>query len=110
MLLFIKELISILYQLIYSVVNRHHRRLVTPFYLLQSDEYQEQQKHSQSHFMADQANSSQVDDPRDALEKRISDSVRMLFEILGRPSRQNVLYAKDKKELKQLSHQIMTEL
>ena len=54
--------------------------------------------------MADQAKSSQVDDPRDACEKRVSDSVHRLFEILNRPSRQNVLYAKDKKELKELSH------
>ena len=60
--------------------------------------------------MADQAKYSQDDDPRDAFERRISDSVRMLFEILNRPSRQNVLYAKDKKELKQLAHQIMSEL
>ena len=60
--------------------------------------------------MADQATSQQVGDPRDAFEKRISDSVRLLFEILNRPSRQNVLYAKDKRELKELAHQIMSEL
>ena len=60
--------------------------------------------------MADQAKSSQVDDPRDACEKRVSDSVQVLFEILNRPSRQNVLYAKDKRELKELAHQIMSEL
>lgn len=54
--------------------------------------------------MADQAKSSHVDQPRDAFEKRISESVHRLFEILNRPSRQNVLYAKDKKELKELSH------
>jgi hypothetical protein len=60
--------------------------------------------------MADQAHSPRHDDPRDAFEKRISSAVKMLFEILNRPSRQNVLYAKDKKELKQLSHQLMNEL
>ena len=60
--------------------------------------------------MADQAKSSRADEPRDAFEKRIADSVRRLFEILNRPSRQNVLYAKDKKELKELSHQILSEL
>ena len=36
----------------------------------------------------------------DGLEVRITTHIEEVFEILGRPSRQQVLYAKDKKELK----------
>lgn len=60
--------------------------------------------------MVDQEKYMQSDDSREALEKRICESVRFLFEILDRPSRQNVLYQKDKKELRQLAIQIMSEL
>lgn len=51
----------------------------------------------------ERALSLQIDQPHEAFEKQITDSVRQLFEILGRPGRQNVLYAKDKKELKELA-------
>lgn len=46
------------------------------------------------------ARTMQTDSTVEAREKRITFQIRTLFEIVNRPGRQNVLYVKDKKELK----------
>lgn len=50
--------------------------------------------------MAEEAKYAINEQAVDALEKQITQQIRTLFEIMNRPSRQQVLYAKDKKELK----------